>query len=51
MLRDSLLYALYEEITENYKSMAEALENMKLDYLTDDEAACFYEMLMNHYEG
>ena len=50
MLRDSLLYALYEEVTENYKSITDAMKNIKLDYLTKDEAACFYEMLMSYYE-
>lgn len=50
MLRDKLLFALYEEITANYSSLAAAMESVNLNYLTADEADCLYEMLENWYE-
>lgn len=54
MLRDELLYALYEEITANYTSLAAVLDSIEYskmcDYLTLDESDCLYEMLENWYE-
>ena len=51
MLREGLLIALFEEFTGEYKSLAEVMANVKLDYLTGDEVDCLYEMLESWYEG
>ncbi len=51
MLRDNLIYALYEEITANYTALATAeLRVDELTYLTADEADCLREMLLDWFE-
>ena len=51
MLRDNLVYALYEEITANYTPLAAAeLRVDALTYLTVDEADCLREMLLDWFE-
>ena len=50
MLRDTLIYALYEEITANCFTRTEANNKVNgLEYLTMDEADCLMEMLEDWY--
>lgn len=51
MLRDALLFALYEEITTNYLTYKDAKNYIEtLTYLTLDENACLLEMLVDWYK-
>jgi len=51
MLRDEIIYALFEEITANYNTLAAAeLRVDALTYLTADEADCLREMLLDWFE-
>ncbi len=51
MLRDEIIYALFEEITANYTTLAAAeLRVDALTYLTADEADCLREMLLDWFE-
>lgn len=50
MLRDQLLYALYEEITANYTLLSAAMDYVYgLTYLTLDESDALVEILTDWY--
>lgn len=50
MLRDNLLYALYEEIVIQFRTKEQAVNYVNnLSYLTKDENYCLLEMLENWY--
>lgn len=52
MLRDNLLYALYEEITGTCTSYdsAEIFICERCEYLTADEQDCLLDMIDNYFE-